>query len=54
MHEIGSQLVGRHQAGDQAGVDLLRGEFRQTGEQLLAAIQNIQTEVLISAQRLKR
>ena len=54
MHEIGAQLVATHQAGDRAGVETLRHEFRQIGEQLIAAIQNIQTEVLISAQRLKR
>jgi len=54
MHEIGAQLVASHAAGDQTSTDALREEFSRTGELLAAAIQHVQTEVLISAQRIRR
>lgn len=54
VHDIGRQLVAQHQAGDQSGVAALREELWQTGDQLATAIQTIQTEILISAQRIRR
>ncbi len=54
MHEIAAQLVGMHQAGNEAGVSALSESFRRTSEQLTQAIQQVQTEVLISAQRIRR
>ncbi len=54
VHDIGRRLVAQHQADDQASVATLREELRQTSEQLAAAIQTIQTETLIGAQRIRR
>ena len=54
MHEIGARLVACRQANDLGSIAVLREEFASAGEALAAAIQHVQTEVLISAQRIRR
>lgn len=54
VHDIGHRLIARHQAGDRTSVATLREELRQASEQLAAAIQTIQTETLMGAQRIRR
>ena len=54
MHDIAAQLVRHHQAGNKVAVAALREEFGLTGEQMADAIQQLQTEVLIGAHRIRR
>jgi len=54
MHDLAAELVRHHQAGTTAAIDGLREELRLTGEQLTEAIRQVQTEVLIGAQRIRR
>ena len=52
--QIAAQLVRHHQAGNKVAVAALREEFGLTGEQMADAIQQLQTEVLIGAHRIRR
>ena len=53
MHEIGARLVAQHQAGNRTAITALRNELQHINEQLSEALQSIQTEVLMSNQRIR-